>query len=273
MATIVILDDSAINRSIYAKLVTMVADGMVTESFSQPLDALEWLEHNTADLIITDFSMPQMDGASFTERVRALPALARTPVLVVTAYDDRSFRVRALDAGATDFLQSPIDHFEFVTRVRNLLALSPRLTGEGEPDLEPPRLLPPVDALTLALVLDLVPALISITNRAGVYLYANARFAASLGLTPAEVSGRHVLTLLGPERGAASQAQDQRICERAEAVPPYTEAWPPTAAAGAGLVHTSKMPLPDPSGAVMAVLTTSWPLLEAAVPPAAQAGL
>ena len=45
------------------------------------------------------------------------------PIIVITAYDDRAFRLRALEAGATDFLRSPVDHYEFVTRARNLLKL------------------------------------------------------------------------------------------------------------------------------------------------------
>ena len=45
------------------------------------------------------------------------------PVVVITVYDERNFRMSALEAGATDFLHSPVDHSEFVTRARNLLKL------------------------------------------------------------------------------------------------------------------------------------------------------
>ncbi len=67
--------------------------------------------------------MPEMDGATFVEHFRALPGCADIPVIVVTAYEDREYRYRALEAGATDFLLSPVDHHEFVTRARNLLNL------------------------------------------------------------------------------------------------------------------------------------------------------
>src|SRR5690349_5893955 len=132
MATILILDDRAINRNIYARLAAAIEEGIAVEVFADPVDALEWLEHNRVDLIITDYKMPSMDGTEFTRRLRAMQAGLQIPVLVVTAHDDRSFRVRALDAGATDFLQSPIDHFEFVTRARNLLALGRQAAEAGE---------------------------------------------------------------------------------------------------------------------------------------------
>ncbi|TDG30766.1 response regulator, partial [Paracraurococcus ruber] len=133
MPLILILDDRATNRSIFARLASVIEDDVTVEVFGDPFDALEWLEGNRVDLVITDFRMPGMDGAEFTRRFRALPGGAAAPVLVVTAHDDRSFRVRALDAGATDFLQSPIDHFELVTRARNLLAL-----GRGRPEVAVP---------------------------------------------------------------------------------------------------------------------------------------
>ena len=56
-------------------------------------------------------------------RFRAMPNGADVPVIVITIYEERTFRMRALEAGATDFLHSPVDQHEFVTRARNLLRL------------------------------------------------------------------------------------------------------------------------------------------------------
>ena len=81
------------------------------------------MRDNTPDLVVTDYKMPQMDGGEFIRRFRELPGAAEVPVIVITIYEERSFRLRALEAGATDFLQSPVDHNEFVTRARNLLKL------------------------------------------------------------------------------------------------------------------------------------------------------
>ncbi|HZF76051.1 MAG TPA: response regulator, partial [Acetobacteraceae bacterium] len=83
MPLILILDDRATNRAIFARLASLIDEDVVVESFADPLDALEWLESNAVDLVITDYSMPQMDGAEFTRRLRGLPVGTSVPVLVV----------------------------------------------------------------------------------------------------------------------------------------------------------------------------------------------
>ena len=67
--------------------------------------------------------MPHLDGAKFEQSLRHLPTCSDVPVIVVTAYEDRGFRYDALNAGATDFLLSPVDHEEFRARARNMLTL------------------------------------------------------------------------------------------------------------------------------------------------------
>lgn len=120
---IVILDDRRTNRLILSRLARTIADDIAVVDFENPKDALAWIGKETPDLIITDFNMPEMDGAAFIKELRLLSSSADVPVIVVTAYQDRDFRYRALEAGATDFLNSPVDHHEFVTRARNLLTL------------------------------------------------------------------------------------------------------------------------------------------------------
>lgn len=259
MAMILILDDRATNRNIFARLASVIEDNVTVEVFGDPLDALEWLEGNRVDLVISDFNMPGMDGAEFTRRFRAMPGGASVPVLVVTAHDDRSFRVRALDAGATDFLQSPIDHFELVTRARNLLALG-RTRQDDPPGLaEPlPRFAGPEPiqhgAEGLARILDSLPAQVSATDREGRCIYANAAFAAALGARPAELVGAPQAALLGDSRAERNRAGDLAVLATGTPLPPYREE-----DAGIQLL-TTKAPLRDPSGEVTAVITTSIPL-------------
>ena len=263
MAMILILDDRATNRSIFARLASVIEDNVAVEVFGDPLDALEWLEGNRVDLVITDFKMPAMDGADFTRRFRALPGTAAVPVLVVTAHDDRSFRVRALDAGATDFLQSPIDHFELVTRARNLLALG-RQGGAmpAAPEVPParPAMHPPLDAISvpgaegLARILDSLPAQVSAADRDGRCIYANAALAASLGARPAELVGVGPASLFGASRGERSRVADLAVLASGAPLPPYREE------GTSGQLLTTKAPLRDQTGEVTAVITTSIPL-------------
>ena len=118
MPLIVILDDQVTNRQIFSRLAASVEEGVAVRAFGEPQAALDWVRDNTPDLVVTDYKMPQMDGAEFIRRFRELPAAAEVPVIVITIYEERSFRLRALEAGATDFLQSPVDHHEFVTRAQ-----------------------------------------------------------------------------------------------------------------------------------------------------------
>lgn len=262
MAVILILDDQATNRSIYARLAAAIEEGVSVEAFADPLDALEWLEHNRVDLVITDYKMPEMDGAEFTRRLRAMPGGLHVPVLVVTAHDDRQFRGRALDAGATDFLQSPIDHFELVTRARNLLALgrqpSPAAAAREAP--RPPPAPPgPVagDPDWLARILDTVPAMISAADRDGRCLFANASLAESLGATPAELIGAAADRLFGAERAARHRSDDLLVFATGEALPARREEIADHAGRRRRLL-TVKTPLRDATGAVTAVVTTSF---------------
>ena len=123
MPQILILDDRGTNQRVLSRLAASIEPDIAVVSFGDPHLALEWLEAHDADLIITDFKMPNLDGAEVTRRLRSMPRTADVPVIVVTVYDDRKFRLLALEAGATDFLLAPVDHVEFRTRVRNLLAL------------------------------------------------------------------------------------------------------------------------------------------------------
>jgi CheY-like chemotaxis protein len=124
MPTIVIVDDRVTNRTIFSKISSSVQNDVSVVTFESPTEALGWLTNHEIDLIIADYKMPDMDGAEFTRRIRMMAHLVDIPVVVITAHDDRQFRLAALEAGATDFLHSPIDHSEFKTRVRNLLKLS-----------------------------------------------------------------------------------------------------------------------------------------------------
>jgi CheY-like chemotaxis protein len=124
MCLVVIVDDRATNRAIYTQLARTIGQGVEVRAFGDPEEALTWLAANRVDLIVTDYEMPRIVGDEFISRFRSLPHSGGVPIMMVTIYDRRQLRLRALESGATDFLQAPIDHCEFLTRARNLLKLS-----------------------------------------------------------------------------------------------------------------------------------------------------
>ncbi len=126
MALILIVDDRVTNRTIYSKLAQSIGEDVKVRAFGDPCEALDWLKGARPDLIVTDHDMPQIDGDEFISRFRALPHSAGVPIMMITVNDQRTLRLRALESGATDFLTTPIDHFEFLSRARNLLKLGQR---------------------------------------------------------------------------------------------------------------------------------------------------
>src|SRR5215213_496876 len=139
MARIAVVDDRVTNRNILTRLAASVEEGLAVGAYPGPLEALEAFDAGLLpDLIITDFNMPDMDGASFVRALRSRSALVDVPIIVITVYQDREFCYRALEAGATDFLLSPVDHLEFRARARNLLTLRRQqlLLAERAADLE-----------------------------------------------------------------------------------------------------------------------------------------
>ena len=267
MSAIVILDDRATNRKIFCKLAASIEAGAQVHSFADPVEALAWIETHTPDLVITDFKMPSMDGAEFIRRFRERPPLTEIPVIVITVYEERDFRMRALQAGATDFLHSPVDHQEFITRARNLLKLRhQQLLLENRAVSLERRLEHSQEALRnsserLAQVIDTVPAMISAADENGRFLFVNAYQAALAGADPTAMVGQDVDALFGEEYGARSRALDRKVFRSGEALPSYEEAI--VDRAGKSRVFlTTKSPLRDHSNAVIGVLTSSLDITE-----------
>ena len=121
--TIVVVDDQSTGRAILEQVVRGLDDRVVVQPFARPVDAVVWATKHVADLVLVDYSMPDMDGIEFVKRLRALPGYDHVPMVMVTVHDDRKIRYAALDAGITDFLIKPIDARECLARCRNLITL------------------------------------------------------------------------------------------------------------------------------------------------------
>jgi CheY-like chemotaxis protein len=135
MWRVVLVDDRATNRAIYTQLARSIGPDVEVNAFGDAAGALDWLAKNDADLIVTDYDMPRIDGEEFITRFRGLPRAGGVPIVMITVCDQRQLRLRALESGATDFLRAPIDHSEFLTRARNLLKLSRSTAPAGPMDL------------------------------------------------------------------------------------------------------------------------------------------
>jgi two-component system cell cycle response regulator len=86
-------------------------------------EALAMCERAECDLVLLDVMMPDMDGFEVCRRLKTNPATHHIPVVMVTALDQPSDRVRGLEAGADDFLTKPIPDVALIARVRSLARL------------------------------------------------------------------------------------------------------------------------------------------------------
>ncbi|WP_398479079.1 PleD family two-component system response regulator [Tardiphaga sp.] len=120
-ARILVVDDIPANvKLLEARLSAEYFDVITASNGAQ---ALEICARSECDLILLDVMMPDMDGFEVCRRLKANPKTHFIPVVMVTALDSPSDRVRGLEAGADDFLTKPVADAVLVARVRSLTRL------------------------------------------------------------------------------------------------------------------------------------------------------
>ena len=85
-------------------------------------EALEAVADGRADLMLLDIVMPGMDGYEVCRRLRADPSTAVLPVVMITASGEQE-KVKAIEAGADDFIPKPFDQAELIARIRSLIRI------------------------------------------------------------------------------------------------------------------------------------------------------
>jgi len=118
---ILVVDDELRNVRLLQDILTSF--GYRTAGASDGAQALHSAAELTPDLIFLDVMMPVMDGFSTCLKLKSEDRTKHIPVIMVTALTDRDSRLRALEAGANDFLTKPIDKTELLVRTKNLLKI------------------------------------------------------------------------------------------------------------------------------------------------------
>lgn len=108
--------------------VSLTAHGFETSEAANAKEALQSLTSDPPALVILDLGLPDRDGQALLPDIRALCA---APVIVLSVRADEREKVRALDAGASDYVVKPFGMPEFLARVRAALRLRP--AAEGAP--------------------------------------------------------------------------------------------------------------------------------------------
>lgn len=111
MYTVVIVEDDPMIAELNRRYAERDGRFTVAQTFSQPRRALDWLHHNTADLIILDYYMPQMNGLEFLRAIRA--AGAEADVIMITAANDAATVDALTRLGVVDYLVKPFAYERF----------------------------------------------------------------------------------------------------------------------------------------------------------------
>jgi len=117
-ASILIVDDQESNVALLEQILAQAGYTHVT-STRDPQGVCALHRKNRYDLILLDLQMPAMDGFQVLEALKTNETDAYTPVIVITAQPGH--KVRALQAGAKDFISKPFDLVEVETRIHNML--------------------------------------------------------------------------------------------------------------------------------------------------------
>jgi diguanylate cyclase (GGDEF)-like protein/PAS domain S-box-containing protein len=259
-ARIVIVDDRATNLRIYAQFVAMMGPEFSSKCFQSAVDALAWLETETADLLIVDYRMPEMNGADFIRRLRERDGGNSAPAIIITARQDRECRISALDAGATDFLQSPVTDSEF--RERATLLINQHRKSKQLEDRSLSAQLPADDMRAqtaaksmLEQIIDTTPIMINATDRNGKFLFLNSYQSALFGKEPDLLVGKSVYETLDNALADRERRRNTVIIETGHSIPNYEENY---ISDGVTLTfHCNKSPLLNKDGQVIGVLTTA----------------
>jgi two-component system sensor histidine kinase/response regulator len=120
-ARILVVDDQEANVRVLGTMLGQQGYEIVPVTTGE--QALRRLAAYPADLILLDVLMPEMDGFEVCQRIRQKPELSEIPIIFLSAADDKTFIVRALEAGAVDYVTKPFNQAELISRVRTHLAL------------------------------------------------------------------------------------------------------------------------------------------------------
>jgi two-component system cell cycle response regulator len=120
-ARVLIVDDVRANLKLLE--VRLSAEYFEVITATSGPEAIDIAERGLCDIILLDVMMPGMDGFETARRLKSSATTLHIPIVMVTALDQPSDRVRGLEAGADDFLTKPVNDLALITRVRSLSRL------------------------------------------------------------------------------------------------------------------------------------------------------
>ena len=266
MPLIVVIDDRPEKRRQLLNLVASLEADVSVEGFATPRAAIDSAVSAAPDLVVMGRTLPALNSVRAVRRFRKVPECADIPVILLADYRDRRIRFRALEAGASDVLSDPPDPGEFELRARNLLVSYQHLkTIRTRADLlerglaaKERRYRRDLKATrnNLRGVVDTVPAMVSVADREGSFVFINQYMAAFTGRDPEEAIGTPIEDILGAQQGEREKAANAEVFRGAGTLAGYEE----EVVDSNGMVRTflsTKSALRDDNNRIINIITVS----------------
>lgn len=199
-STILIVDDSLSARKMVQGM--LAREGYQLALAADGQEGIAKAEELHPDVILLDVLLPDLDGFTVCQRLRAHPELAEVPILLMTGLTEREHRLRGLEAGADDFLTKPIDPEEFRARLRTITRLNRYRTMQAE-------------RARFSRLAELSPDGIAVLDGAAIIQHANVTLARMLGLADAtDLIGRPFTLLVHPQDASRVAGHIAQILQR-----------------------------------------------------------
>jgi DNA-binding response OmpR family regulator len=129
---IVLVED---DLSLGAAIVELLLLGnFAVKWFKNGVEAFDYLENNTPDIIISDLMMPLMSGDELFLKIRKINKFNTTPFIIITANSNDGIRYKQLENGVNDFIMKPFKVKELIFKINNVLALKKQIENKFSPD-------------------------------------------------------------------------------------------------------------------------------------------
>ncbi|MGO9612530.1 MAG: HD domain-containing phosphohydrolase [Dissulfurispiraceae bacterium] len=113
------VDDSKLNLKILQSVLT--PEGYDVIEAENGKEALDKIQECKVDIILLDIVMPQINGFEVCRRIKETDQFRNIPVIMITSLNSKKDRIKGIEAGAEDFLSTPIDKREVIARIKMLL--------------------------------------------------------------------------------------------------------------------------------------------------------
>lgn len=123
MSRVLLVDDERNVVEALLRLVRMLRLPCEAEAAMSTEDALARVRQGDIDVVVSDVNMPNADGMTLLRQIRSEPALCHIPVIMLTGSLEPETKRSALELGATDFINKPVDPGEFAARLRGVIQL------------------------------------------------------------------------------------------------------------------------------------------------------